>query len=166
MQGALDAQQQFVHRGVARDDDAVLAAVTAQLVQRRVELAILAVEVVEKVHAPLLDEHRAVGDEHAHDGALLERRFDASEQRGVDLDAGSARRHLHRRRLGEHIRQGVDEADQEREDPREDIWIKQLDRGPFSRLSFGGQDRRPLNGRSDFRRALRKTTLCRRQADC
>ena len=23
------------------------------------------------------------------------------------------------------------------------VWIKQLDRGPFSRLSFGGQDRRP-----------------------
>ncbi len=24
------------------------------------------------------------------------------------------------------------------------IWIKQLDRGPFTRLTFGGQDRRPL----------------------
>jgi len=30
-------------------------------------------------------------------------------------------------------------ADQEREDPREDIWIKQLDRGPISRLTFGGE---------------------------
>jgi eukaryotic-like serine/threonine-protein kinase len=25
-----------------------------------------------------------------------------------------------------------------------DIWIKQLDRGPFTRLTFGGQDRRPV----------------------
>ena len=34
---------------------------------------------------------------------------------------------------------GNKSADQEREDPREDIWIKQLDRGPISRLTFGGE---------------------------
>jgi serine/threonine-protein kinase len=50
------------------------------------------------------------------------------------------------------------------------IWIKQLDRGPFSRLTFGGQDRRPAwspNGRdvAFIRDSLNGSSVYARLAD-
>jgi serine/threonine-protein kinase len=50
------------------------------------------------------------------------------------------------------------------------IWIKQLDRGPFTRLTFGGQDRRPVwspDGRAVafVRDSLNSSTIFERRAD-
>ncbi|HUF35535.1 MAG TPA: hypothetical protein VMN37_06270, partial [Gemmatimonadales bacterium] len=50
------------------------------------------------------------------------------------------------------------------------IWVKQLDRGPFSRLTFGGQDRRPVwspDGRvvAFLRDSLSSTRVYERRAD-
>jgi serine/threonine-protein kinase len=50
------------------------------------------------------------------------------------------------------------------------IWVKQLDRGPFTRLTFGGQDRRPAwspDGQvvAFLRDSLNNSTVFARQAD-
>jgi serine/threonine-protein kinase len=50
------------------------------------------------------------------------------------------------------------------------VWVKQLDRGPFTRLTFGGQDRRPVwspDGQtvSFLRDSLNGTTVWERRAD-